>query len=305
MKKFISVLGAVIIFLSLCSCGSNTAHTVAGKIEGEEGPESSYEPEMAQNAVDESDEDCPAIEINSGVIYEGHDVVITTKNMEKTKSGWNINLLIENNSSLNLGFNAHAYAINGIMTQNNIYDMDCDVAAGKKANVSLELENSILDQYGITEIRCVDALLWAYDNDKYFKEFDTNQIEIKTSLYDATHDVLLGETIYDTDGIKVEFLVNDGNTYWFGITNTTGAYVDFDFDEISINDFTSSDINYDLIGVTLLNNCQVVLPVIVSDEFISANDISTIESIEWNMSVRPYGEYSDAIKIGPIVYAVK
>ena len=100
-------------------------------------------------------------------------------------------------------------------------------------------------------------------------------------------------------------MVNDGNTYWFGITNTTGAYVDFDFDEISINDFTSSDINYDLIGVTLLNNCQVVLPVIVSDEFISANDISTIESIEWNMSVRPYGEYSDAIKIGPIVYAVK
>ena len=83
---------------------------------------------------------------------------------------WNIGILIENESSLNLGFNAHAYAVNGIMTRNNIYSMDCDVAAGKKATTELEIEDKFLEKYGIEHIKCIDVLFWVYDNDKLYKE---------------------------------------------------------------------------------------------------------------------------------------
>lgn len=243
-------------------------------------------------------------EISNAVIYEGHDVVITATDIKKSGKGFDVNLLIENNSALNLGFNAHAYAVNGIMTRNNIYSMDCDVAAGKKANVALELKGSVLEEYGIKEVRCIDVLLWAYDNDKSFKEFDTDQIEIQTSLYDGKHDVIQGTNIYDQDGIKVDYLSAKGDEYNFVITNNTGAYVNFDFNEITINDFTNSDTDFDLYDEVVLNDSQVVVTVKVRSDFKETNKIETVETIEWNMELRPYGDYFNSKKIGPIVYSV-
>ena len=243
-------------------------------------------------------------EVAEQVIYEGNDVIITATGIEKSGSGYNINLLIENNSALNLGFNAHAYAINGIMTRNNIYAMDCDVAAGKKANAKLELKGSVLNTYGISSVRCVDVLFWAYDNDAMFKEFDTEQIEIKTSLYDETHDYISGVTIYDADGIKVDYLGDDGKNFDFCITNTSGAYFNFDFTEITINDYTVTDIDFDLFDEVVLNNSQIVCTITVGNSFKQDAGISDVESVEWNMSIRPYGDYFDEYKIGPIVYLV-
>lgn len=69
------------------------------------------------------------------------------------------------------------------MTKNNIYDMDCDVAKKKKANTKLEIDSSFLTNNNISEIKYIDILFWAYDNDKAFKEFDTGVIRIKTSVY--------------------------------------------------------------------------------------------------------------------------
>lgn len=246
----------------------------------------------------ESNPEAPVID--EVVVYEGNDVIITATEIKKSGSDWAVNLLIENNSSLNLGFNAHAYAINGIMTRNNIYSMDCDVAAGKKANATLLLKGSVIKEYGIQDIRCIDALLWAYDNDKLFKEFDTDQFEIKTSLYDGTHDSIEGTTIFDEDGIKVDYLSSNGDNYNFCITNTTGSYLDFDFNEITINDFTNSEIDFDLYDEEVLNNCQIVVSVNVSNKFKELNTIDSVETLEWNMAIRPNGDYFQESKIGPV-----
>lgn len=164
----------------------------------------------------------PVPKIEEQVIYEGNDVRITTKGISKNGNGWDIKLFIENNSDLNLGFNAHAYAINGIMTKNNIYDMDCDVAARKKTNTFLKLKESVLKAYDINEIKCVDVVFWAYDNDKSYKEFDTGQIEIRTNLYKGGHDQIHGTNIFDSEGIKVDYLGRDGNKFDYVITNRTG-----------------------------------------------------------------------------------
>lgn len=269
------------------------------------GSDEESDSKVAVSSKETSSEEGVIPEIKETVIFEGNDVVITATGMEKSGNDWNLKLLIENNSSLNLNFCAHAYAVNGVMTQNNIYEMYCDVAAGKKANTELEIDGSVLKEYGISEIRCIDALFWAYDNDESFKSFDTDQIEIQTSLYSKEHDVVVGETIYEEDGIKVEYIATDGNDYIFSIKNTTGTYFDCDFNEVTINDYTTSDYDFDLLGVSVLNNSQVICTISVDDEFMEQNSIEDITSIQWNMNIRPQGDYFKNSDIGPIVYTVK
>ena len=236
------------------------------------------------------------------VIYEQNDVKMTVTGLEETSTSWNVNILIENSGNLNLGFNAHAYGVNGIMTRNNIYDMDCDVAAGKKANVSLEIKKNVLSDIGVFDIRCIDVLFWAYDNDKNFKAFDTGQMEIRTSLYNGEHDTHSGNSIYDDGKISVDFLYNEGSKYVFGITSHIGNPITFDFTELSINDYTDSETDYDLYDEDLLDNCQILVIVKVRDDFKKQNSISDVEKIDWNMAIRHNGDYFAKEKIGPIVF---
>lgn len=275
---------------------SNNEDVTVQEEAAEEEPEE--EPEEAPEALEVA---IPEIAENT-VIYEGNDVVISVMGIEQVWNGWDVKLLIENDSSLNLGFNAHAYAVNGIMTGNNIYDMDCDVAAGKKANTILTIKNSVLEEYGITEIRCIDALFWAYDNDKSYKEFDTGQIEIQTSLYEETHDRFENVTLYNADGIRVDYMAKnpEAEEYAFAFTNTTGSHLDFDIDELTINDYTSSDLDFDLIDVAVLNDCQAIVIISLENEFLELNNITDIETIEFNISIRPLESYSEEYKIGPI-----
>lgn len=245
------------------------------------------------------------VSIDECVLYEGNDVIITVKGIEQSGSDYEVKLLIENNSALNLGFNAHAYGVNGIMTRNNIYDMDCDVAAGKKTNTSFKIESSFLNEYDISEIRFIDILFWAYDNDKMFKEFDTDQLRIYTSLYDNSDDIPSGDTIYSDDNIRVDFVSSEGNDYTFLIVNNTITYMDFDFAEISINDYTVSDIDYDLYDESLLSSNAIFCTIKVSDEFMQENDIETVEKIEWNLNCRPESDYFNEYKAGTILYTVQ
>ncbi len=50
----------------------------------------------------------------------------------------------------------------------------------------------------------------------------------------------------------------------------------------------------------LLNNCEVSCGIKVSDEFMSQNDIASVEEIEFNLEIRPDGSFMDDYKVGPI-----
>lgn len=238
--------------------------------------------------------------ITSSVIYEGNNVVITAKSLEETITGYKLNLLIENDSAMSLAFNAHAYAINGIMTGNNIYDMDCDVASGMKTNASLDLDLYTLDTLGISDIRCIDILFWAYDNSINFKAFDSGQVEIQTNLFNQKHDVRTGTSIYGSNGIRIDYLGHDGGNYQFSILNQTGSLFDFDVNDITVNGYTSSDLNPELYDVETLRQCQSIITIPVSDSFREQNGISTVDTIQWSMEIRPNGAYEQKYTIGPV-----
>lgn len=55
---------------------------------------------------------------------------------------------LQNKSSANWTIYASAYSINGIMTNNNMFDLDCEIAKGKKANAKLELDTDFMEDMG-------------------------------------------------------------------------------------------------------------------------------------------------------------
>lgn len=224
-------------------------------------------------------------------IYEGHNVVMKLIGSENTTTGIKINFYIENNSNLNLSFNAHSYGINGIMTRNNIFDMNTEVASGKKANATLTIKNSILKDYGIDYIKYIDILFWAYDNDEMFKSFETNIITIKSDKYDDKNSWIKGKEIYNKNGIKVDYLSINRDKIKYVVTNTSGNNLDLTFEGISINDYTISETDFDLYDVQVLNNNQIVFEINVKDDFKKDNNISRIDKVDFYLSYTENDDY--------------
>lgn len=303
MKKEPKILSILllcgVLLFSLCGCEGKPVIPQGDNVQKEPQEETQKETPKEDLKVDE-EKDPPAT-IAETVIYEGNDVIIKVMGCEESSIGFEVNLYIENNSNLSLGFNAHSYAVNGTMTNNNIYDMDCDVAAGKKANTVLTIKQNVLDNFEIGKVRTIDVLFWAYDNDKMFKAFDTDQIKIVTSYNDDTRNIFQGKMLYDNEGIQVEYLgtTDDGCTY--GVTNRTGTYLSFDVEDISINDYTVTDMNFELMNVSALNECQAIVMVPTSSEFLTKNGIQTVENIEFALSISPRESYEGEWKTEAII----
>jgi len=162
MKKFISVLLAILLVISLVACGnsstptngdpSNTPGTTGSETDEStepDGPQVSFEPrEFNKNAS-----------IEETVLVDEYDVKITATELTYNNYAAELSLAIENNSSKDLSFiaNSAGYScnsINGYMITEGY--LNCDVAAGKKANDSISISYDALMLYGIFEIADIE-----------------------------------------------------------------------------------------------------------------------------------------------------
>lgn len=203
-----------------------------------------------------------------------------------------ISFYAENKSNLNLGIMTHALAINGYMVGGDSYGFNSfDVAPGKKTNTTQELDMETISKYNIQSFDTMDVLFWAYDNDKSFKSFDTNQIHAELNTGSQNLLDISGDTVYENNGIKIDYIEKLENTYTYCLTNTSGNYVDFTVGNLTVNDYTSSDVDYDLYDVICLNNCQVLFDVTPDEEFLSTNGITDISSMEFSLNIQPLSDY--------------
>ena len=67
--------------------------------------------------------------------------------------------------------------------------------------------------------------------------------------------------------------------------------MDFNVDNLTINDYTSSEMDLDLYGISALEGCVAIFFVEPSQEFIETNEISEIEKIEFTLEVLPMEDY--------------
>lgn len=254
--------------------------------------------ETKEESVSESTEDqeVQTTEEQTYALYDGNGIKIDATGFESLKKNETIKLHISNSSNLNLGVAPYAYAINGVMAGGGQYGVGAiDVSSGKEANSVIDFNSSIFeegffDRYAIDSINNFDILFWAYDNDESFKAFDTGQIHINfaenhTELPKELH----GTTVYDQNGIKVDLIEKDGNSFTCCITNNTGKYITYTAENINFDDMSSSDTYYDIYDEYLLNGCSDIFSIEPTQDFLEVNTISDVSKLDFSLNINPLG----------------
>ena len=117
--------------------------------------------------------------ISSGtVLFEKNDIKITYLGLVSSSSylgGYDVKLLVENNSNKNYTVQIRDLSVNGYMTA-SIFS--CDVAAGKKANDTINIYKNALDKNSITNIENVEFYFTVFDSDTWADNFNSSIISI-------------------------------------------------------------------------------------------------------------------------------
>lgn len=236
-------------------------------------------------------------------IYNDKGIVIKTTSYEHTPSKVTIGFYIENNSEMNIDLTAHSYSVNDVTINNNTFDMYTSVTKGNKANSKLEISTSDIDSPD-SIIKNIEILFWIYDEDKGFKDFETDIIEIKTSMYGESITQIVGEDVFENEELTVSYINRDENSFNFIITNNSSSYFDFDLDGLTINGYTFTGYDFDNIDICVFSNNQASLTITPEKEFLNDNQITDIEKIEFNIKYRIEGTYTNEKKTDVITYTL-
>ena len=194
MKKLIALLLAAILTFSLTACGGASPSKPGTDPSG-----------AGKDPVNAPDTPAPAAEtaIEESVLYEGDGIKITAKSLKADALfGPEVKLLFENNSGKDLTFQCGNVSVNGYMVDTI---MSVDVADGKKANDSLTLLTSELEDGVITDIANVCLSFHIFETESWDDFKDTDEIEIRTNKYDG-YDFTFDESgtvAYEGKGIKI------------------------------------------------------------------------------------------------------
>lgn len=214
----------------------NIGTTQASEVEGStDTTTESTEPESTV-----SDE----ITIEETVLYDANAIKITATALEESWLGQEITLLIENNSTTNIQVTADMLSINGFMSP--LSSLYATVAAGKKANESISLSSTNMEQAGITTISNIQFYLNISDSDTWSSLYTSDLITLNTSAKDTTQAIdNSGNVIYDNNGIRVickglkQDLLWDGSVVLL-VENASGKNMYVYAENVSVNGFMCS-----------------------------------------------------------------
>lgn len=246
------------------------------------------------------------ITIDEQILIDQNDIKITAKSME-SDSFWGdgIKLLIENNSTKNIGVGCNALIVNDYM----ISDLfSSSVAAGKKANETMYISSSQLEAAGITNIGQLEIYFHFYDSDSYETLFDSEKVVIKTSAYenmDTTANVN-GEELYNQDGIRIVGQYVDENSFWgtavlLYIENNSGRNIGVNCDNMSINGFMVTP----FFSSTIYDGKKAYDDITIMSSDLEENDIESVENIEVNFHIYDSDSYSTICDTGAISFQTK
>lgn len=282
MKKVIVFLLCLCFVLSGCS--ASTAET---RPETTEATPTTVATEAPTEAETEAPtETVAALEgtIAETVVYDDGTFKLTAKEIDYSdKYNIKVKLLAENNSDKTVSFLGSNFSINGITMYCSFY---CEVAPGKKANDSIDIDRDDLEKYGIKSIATVkgqDPYIYNKDDKETIARF---QFSLETSIADGYVQKVdkSGQTIYDKDGVVIKY--RGIETDWSGdevlsfyVENNTdvdfGVYVD----DTSVNGFMvyGSMVAYAYSGCVTYEE----LDFLSSD--MEENDIDSIEEVSFTM----------------------
>lgn len=191
MRKIISLLLVLLLVLSLVACGntneSNSTDTPTSTPTADSETSSNETPTDDESHIDfEPREFKKTATIEETVLVDESGVKITAKELTYSNYAAELTLVIENNSDKGLSFIANSVgyscnSINGYMVPEGY--LNCDVAAGKKANDTISIGYDTLMLYGIYEIADIEIGFDISDDD--YNHTYTGPRTIQTTAVDS------------------------------------------------------------------------------------------------------------------------
>ncbi len=237
--------------------------------------------ESGSEAEASTDSSVSEVSIEEQVLVDEDGIKITaTKYVVDSIWGDGINLLIENNSSSDIGVGCDAVIVNDYM----IPDLfSTTVAAGKKDNEVMNLWSSSLRAAGIENVGQIEIYMHTFDSDSYstIKKFPC--FTIKTSAFDSMDSTVNdeGKELFNEGGIRIVGKYVDENSFWGAaillyIENSSGKNVTVQCDDLSINGFMLTP----YFSSTIYDGKKAIDDITLMSSEMEENGITSIDDIE-------------------------
>jgi hypothetical protein len=289
-EKILSLFLCLSLIVGLSACGSGTQKPIDAS---------------GTDAAQASEK--PAVTIKADTVLLDRDgLVITAKGLtDDPVWGVGVNVLLENNSGKNLGVNCNSLIVNNYM----IFDLfSSSIATGKKANETIYLSSSGLEEAGIDTICDIVVSFHVYDSDTCDTLFDTDEIELKTSAYGTVEQPALddGKELLNQNGIRIVGRYVEEDSFWGAgvllfIKNDYGKNVVVNCYNMSVNGFM----------VTPYFSCTVNSGRMALDEItilstdLEKNGIKSVDDIELAFEISDADTYHTIIETEPISFSAK
>lgn len=327
MKKFVSILLAMLLVVSLAACGTqsegaeddDTSVTDAQADTSE--AEDEAEPEDETGTDDEPQTTFAPYEfqkdatIEETVLVDEYDVKITATELTYGSYSAELTLVIENNSDKDLSFisNSIGYScnsINGYMVSEGY--LNCDVAAGKKANNTISIGYDTLMLYGIFEIADIELGFDIRDDDynhtytgprtiltSAADSYDYSTVSYRDSIaseatqaeYDYSVSYFSADAVYEENGLTIAsqtvIETEDGESILLlEVVNGTEEIVDVSTTNIDLNGLRIYDStwNYDAVNPGKTAIVEIDLASVLEPEYWEVYGITEVGNVALKVS---------------------
>lgn len=287
MRRLLPALLAGVLLLAGCSSSEADAASVTSA-------ETSYA------GASEAEQETQDVTLAETVLFDQDGIRITATGLSTDSLfGPELNLLVENDSAQNIVVQPNYCMVNGYMMDGLL---SADVAAGKKANDTLDFLSNVLARCGIETITDIELDLVVSDGDSWQTLYETGPVILQTSAagqYTQTYDDS-GEEIYNQNGIRVVAKsVNDdlfGMGIKFYLENNTDKTVIVNADNVSVNGYMMTDLFYS----DLAPRSHAVDTLTLLGSELEDNHIDTITDAELSLQITDADYYQTIDSTAPI-----
>ena len=287
MKKILPLLLAGMLLLAGCSSGDSEPVNVASA-------------ETSANSQTEQEIDAQEVTLPETVLYDQNGIRITATSLTTDSLlGPKLNLLVENDSAQNILVQPDYCMVNGYMMDGLL---STDVAAGKKANDSVDFLRNVLARCGIETITDFELALVISDGDTYQTLYETGPVTLRTSAagtYTQTYDDS-GEEIYNQNGIRIVAKSVDDDLFGKGIRfyleNNTDTAVAVNAENVSVNGYMMTDLFYS----DLAPHSHALDSLTLLSSELEENSIDAITDAELSLRITDADSYQTLDTTAPI-----
>lgn len=248
-------------------------------------------------------EELPTIE--EQVLFETNGIKVTAKEITNGFLGPELKILVENASDKDITLELDDIAVNDYMVTAFLYE---EVAAGKKSNTSFSIYSSTLKDAGITNIGKLDLYFYIIEQSTYNRIYESDGIELKTSLCDKMDDKLdiSGEEMVNQDGIRIvgKGLSKDsifGSGVVLYIENNSNRNITVSSDNLSVNGYMITS----FLHRPLRPNKKAVDTIILSSSDMEENGIEQIDELSLVLEVYDSDTYSTIFKTNELNFNIE